>query len=262
MESARNLSATDKGWTPIVDPPERYSSGIPDLDRLLGGGFGRGGLALFNIDETVTPEDRDLMLFPTILNFLYQSRGMIAVLPARDLSREFRARLTRFTTRRRFDSRVRIVDYVGENDEAPYVVTLHSTPDGKTNAEERRARDRELHMNRMVEAERAAQGDRKRAFIEMIAFEVAEMAFGPEVAVRMYFHGLKRSRLVGNLVLGILRPGLRCADAVRGMADTEFHLHRDDIGLTLRGTRPAFPNHLVTVDPKSGAPHVAFVPAP
>ena len=262
MEPARDLAATDVSWTPIADPPERYSSGIPDFDRLLGGGFVRGGLALFNVDETVTPEDRDLMLFPTILNFLYQSRGLIAVLPARDLSREFRARLTRFTTRRRFDSRVRIVDYVGENDEAPYVVSLHSTPDGKTSVEERRMRDRELHIKRMVEAERAAQGDRKRPFIEMNAFEVIEMVVGPEQATRMYFHGLKRSRLVGNLVLGLLRPGLRCADAIRGMADTEFYLHHDDVGLTLRGSRPSFPTHLVTVDARLGAPHVAFVPGP
>lgn len=235
-------------WIPIADPEGRFSTGTADLDRRLGGGFARGSVALFHTDETVTPEDRDLVFFPTILNFLYQSRGMIAVLPARDSPHGFRARLTRYATRRRFDTRVRIVDYVGEDDDAPYVVSLRPLRAGKPN------------MEKMEAAEKAAQGDRKRCFLEMNAFEVIEMLVGPEDAAKMFFHGIKRARMVGNLVLGILRPGLGCADAVRGMADVELALHRDGDGLHVRGLRPAFPDHLVLADPERGLPHVRLAP--
>lgn len=249
MRTSVRAEEIEPAWTPIVDPDGRFSTGIPDLDRLLGGGFARGSLALFATDPSVTPQDRDLVFFPTILNFLYQSRGMIAVLPAMDSPRGFRTRLTRYATRRRFDTRVRIVDYVGEDDDAPYVVSL------------RRLKDK-ANMQKMEDAAKAAQGDRNRPFIELNAFEILETLVGAEMASRMFLHGIKRARIVGNLLLGVLRPGLKVADAVRGMADAELELHRDAVGLRIRGIRPAFADHLVLPDPKRGLPHVTLVPPP
>jgi predicted ATP-dependent serine protease len=106
MRESGKVATEDASWKPILDPEGRYSSGIPDFDRLLGGGFQWGSTALISMDESVGLEDLDLLLFPTFLNNLYQSRGMIAVLPSRDSPHDFRARLTRFVTRRRFDTRV------------------------------------------------------------------------------------------------------------------------------------------------------------
>jgi len=63
MRAPTKVAPTGDGWEPIPDPDGRYSSGIPDFDRLLGGGFQRGSLALFSLDETVGTEDLDLLLF-------------------------------------------------------------------------------------------------------------------------------------------------------------------------------------------------------
>ncbi|MCI4340739.1 MAG: hypothetical protein L3J73_05705, partial [Thermoplasmata archaeon] len=68
-------------WTPIPDTADRYSSGIPDFDRLLGGGFRRGSMALLSFDATTESSDRELLVTPTLLNFLYQSNGVMAVRP-------------------------------------------------------------------------------------------------------------------------------------------------------------------------------------
>ena len=180
------------GWTPIPDPADRFSSGIPDFDRLIGGGFPRGGMALFNVDPSVGPEDRELLLTPTLLNFLTQSNGIVAVLPSRESPHSFRLDLTRWVSRRLFDTRVRVVSYVGEDSEAPYVVDLHSTgPKGSPAAEKRKLL---LHMERMVQAERAVRGARARMFLEMMAFEIMDMEVGSEKAARMFFHGIKRTR--------------------------------------------------------------------
>jgi hypothetical protein len=256
----RTESETTVGsWTPIPDTERRYSSGVSDFDRLLGGGFRRGSHALFEMDETIEPEDRSLLLTPLYLNFLYQSRGILAVLPSRETPHGFRGDLTRWVSRRRFDSRFRIVVYVSEDTEVPYVVDLSKSGRNMTAAEKKNAgKDA---MAKMIVAEKAVQGVRQKPFVESNAFEIAEMLYGADVATRMFFHGIKRARIVGNLVLGFLRPGLGCADAVRGNADVVLGLHRSELGLTVRGLRPAFPGHLVVVDPKLGAPHVAFVPA-
>ncbi len=249
MPEPTKIAQVADGWKPIPDPEGRYSTGIADFDRLLGGGFRRGSYALFGMDETVGTEDLDLLLFPTFLNVLYQSRGILAILTSRDSPHEFRARLTHFVTRRRFDSRVRICDYVGEDKGPPYVVTLNFYGKDKATA-------------KVVEAEKAVQGNRRKSFLELTAFEVFDTLMGSEVATRLFFQGVKRARMLGNLGIGLLGPGLGCAAGVRRMADTEFALHRDEVGLIIRGVRPAFPSYVVTDDLHAGPPHVVFVPRP
>lgn len=78
----------------------------------------------------------------------------------------------------------------------------------------------------------------------------------------MWFYGVKRARQMGNLAIGLLGPGLASATGVRRMADTEFALHREDVGLIVRGVRPSFSSFVVTEDPVAGRPHVAFLLRP
>ena len=261
MRAPGNAAKGASGWKPIHDPDGFYSSGIPDFDRLLGGGFARGSLALFSLDESVGLDDLDLLLFPTYLNFLYQSRGMIAVLPARDSPHAFRARLTQFATRRRFDSRVRVVDYVGEDEGLSYVVNIPgSRPDPYQKS--RSVKETRKAIGQMEEAERAVQGGRKNPFIELTAFEVFDTLMGTEKALKMFYYGVKRARLLGNLAIGLLGPGVGCAAGIRRMADSEFALRRDEVGLLIRGLHPSSTTFLVTPDRASGHPHVAFVPRP
>jgi len=261
MRPPKNDERGATGWKPIPDPPGQFSSGIPDLDRVLGGGFKRGSVALFEMDETVGLEDLDLILFPTYLNALYQSRGMVGVLPSRDSPHDFRARLTRYLTRRRFDSRVRIFDYVGEDEGLSYVVTI-GDPDADPIRPAPDPKVKKQALAKAVAAERAAQGGRGRPFLELVAFEVFDTLMGSEKALKALYHGVKRTRQLGNLGIGILGPGLGCAAGVRRMVDTQFVLHRDDVGLVVRGARPIFPSHLVIPDPSNGRPHAALVPSP
>ncbi len=249
------------GWEPLPDPDGRFSSGIADFDRLMGGGFERGSTAMFTLDETVGIDDLDHVLTPTYLNTLYHSRGIVAVIPSRDSPHAFRQRLTRFVTRRRFDSRVRICDYVGEDQGAPYVVNLGEGRWGASSKPRSEKAERRA-LAKMVRAEKAAQGQREKPFLELTAFEVFDTLLGSERAVQVFYYGLKRTRQMGNLGIGILGPGVGCAAGVRRMVDTEFGLHRDEMGLIIRGIRPAFSPCLVTKELSATPPHVAFAPRP
>jgi hypothetical protein len=249
--------ATKAGWTAFDDPEGKFSSGIPDLDRLMDGGFRRGSFALFTTDATVAIDDLRLLFTPTWLNFLHHSRGMIAVLPAQESPGAFRAALLAHTSRRLFDSRVRVVDYVGEGDDAPYVVALGSMGNLVDKPTKRKAA-----MAKMAAAEKAAQGARRRQFMEFVALEIMETLVGGEKAATMYLHGVKRTRAVGNLGIAVARPGLRCLDAARSMMDFELGLRRTDVGLEITGVRPRFSSHVVVADPARGSPYVALVPTP
>ncbi|HYB79371.1 MAG TPA: gas vesicle protein GvpD basic region 2 domain-containing protein [Thermoplasmata archaeon] len=261
MRPTRHGEQGATGWKPVPDPPDRFSSGIPDFDRLLAGGYKRGSVALFETDETVGLEDLDLLLFPTYLNALYQSRGMVGVLPSRDTPHDFRARLTRFLTRRRFDSRVRLFDYVGEDQGLSYVVTI-GDPDDDPLHPRRDPKVKKQALAKAVAAERAAQGGRGRPFVELVAFEVFDTLMGTENALKVLYRGIKRTRNLGNLGIGILGPGLGCAAGIRRMVDTQFVLHRDEVGLLIRGVRPLLRSHVIIPDPSTGPPHAAFVPRP
>ena len=265
MAQVRRTTKPRASWVPIADSEAMFSSGIRELDQLLGGGFRRGSMALVHVDATTEPTDWERLVAPAALNFLAQSNGVIAVLPSRTSPSEFRSHLTRWTSRRRFDTRVRVIDYVGEAEERPYVVPIQvpNPARPKTRGSERLAeRTRAREMARMVAAERAVRGARSRMFLELVAFEMAELVAGAELASRMFLFGIKRTRSVGNLCLGLLRPGLGCGDAVRGMADVELRLHRTGRGLCLAGLRPAFPDHLIASEPDRGDPYVTLVPAP
>ncbi len=164
-------------------------------------------------------------------------------------------------TRRRFDSRVRVVDYVGEDEGLSYVVNNRRRI-AEANPRPATPKERQVALAKMVAAERVAQGGRKRPFVELVAFEVFETLMGADKAMPLFYYGVKRSRKFGNLALGLLGPGLACAAGVRRMADTEFELHRDEVGLIVRGVRPSFTDRVVTADLSAGPPHVAFVPRP
>jgi len=245
-------------WEPYRDPEGFFSSGIPDLDRLLGGGYRRGSFALFTLDGTVTLEDLHLLFTPTWANFLLQSRGIVAVLPAQESPAAFRRVLLKWVSRRLFDSRVRIVDYVGEDDDAPYVASLKGVAGRGAGSK----KNVEAAMKTMQSVERAVQGARRRPFLEYNALEIMESIAGAEKATRMALFGVKRARQVGNLGLAMARPGLEIFQAARSMMDYEMSLGRSEIGLVVAGVRPRFSAHVVIVDRSRGPPHVALVPSP
>ncbi len=227
----------------------------------MGGGLPRGSTTVLTLDASVGIEELDLVLFPMLLNMLYRSRGVVAVLPARDSPHGFRTRLTRHVTRRRFDSRVRICDYVGEDERAPYVVSLG--PKGLDF--ERRNQsptERRAAIAKMVAAERVAQGSGRKPFVELTAFEVFETLLGADDALKAFYYGVKRTRTLGNLGIGILGPGLACAAGVQRMVDAEIALHTDEVGLVIRGVHPVFTSHVVAPEPGIRSPHVALVPRP
>jgi len=66
-------------FKPIPDPPEKFSTGFQELDRLLGGGFPKGSTVLLEVDEHVSTFQYHLILSPTAWNFLAKGRPVIVV---------------------------------------------------------------------------------------------------------------------------------------------------------------------------------------
>jgi KaiC/GvpD/RAD55 family RecA-like ATPase len=234
-------------WHPVSDPDKHYSTGIPDFDALLGGGFKRGSFNAFEVDVNVGIDDYYMLFTPTFLNFLTQSRGIIAVLAAGESHEKLRETLVRHTPPNVFDTRVRIADYTANETEESYIVPMA-----------RYGRDEA--MRAMVTAEKAARGPEQKPFLEYTAFDTLESLMGDQVAIRMYFHGVRRTKLVGNLGIGLLKPGLLVSSEILNMMDTYFRIINIDNAPCIYGIRPRTTIYAISPDPEKGAPHAKLTP--
>ncbi|MCI4360279.1 MAG: hypothetical protein L3J91_01100 [Thermoplasmata archaeon] len=234
-------------WRPVPDPEKYYSTGIPDFDALLGGGFRRGSFNAFEADVNVGIDDYYELFTPTFLNFLTQSRGIIAVLAAGESPEKLRETLVRHTPPNVFDTRVRIADYTANETEESYIV-----PMARFNREEA--------MRAMTTAEKAARGPEQKPFLEYTAFDTLESLMGDQVAIRMYFHGVQRTKLVGNLGIGLLKPGLLVSSEILNMMDTYFRIINIDNAPCIYGIRPRTTIYSISVDSERGPPHAKLTP--
>ena len=234
-------------WKPTGDPERYYSTGIPDFDALLGGGFRRGSFNAFEVDVNVGIDDYYMLFTPTFLNFLTQGRGIIAVLAAGESHEKLRETIARHTAPNVFDTRVRIADYTANETEEVYIVPMARF-------------GRDEAMRAMVTAEKAARGPEQKPFLEYTAFDTLESLMGDQVAIRMYFHGVQRTKLVGNLGIGLLKPGLLVSSEILNMMDTYFRVINIDNAPCIYGIRPRTTIYSISIDTEKGAPSAKLTP--
>jgi RecA-superfamily ATPases implicated in signal transduction len=69
-----------KKFEPIGGTKTHYPSGIPELDKILGGeGYPRGCSVLFEMGENVPVDALDSVINPTLANFIMRKRGAIFI---------------------------------------------------------------------------------------------------------------------------------------------------------------------------------------
>jgi KaiC/GvpD/RAD55 family RecA-like ATPase len=234
-------------WKPLTDPERYYSTGIPDFDTMLGGGFRRGSFNAFEVDVNVGIDDYYMLFTPTFLNFLAQGRGIIAVLAAGESPEKLRETLVRHVPPNQFDTRVRIPDYTANETEDPYILPMARF-------------GRDEAMRAMVTAEKAVAGPDRKPFIEYTAFDTFESLMGDQVAIRMYFQGVSRTKHVGNLGIGLLKPGLLVSSEILNMMDTYFRIMNIDNAPCIYGIRPRTTIYAISPDPEKGSPHATLTP--
>ncbi len=241
------VGTTAGNWKPIADPERYYSTGIPDFDKLLGGGFRRGSFNAFEVDVNVGIDDCYMLFTPSFLNFLTQGRGIMAVLAAGDSPERLRETLVRHVPTNQFDTRVRISDYTANETEDPYILPMARF-------------GRDEAMRAMVTAEKAVAGPDRKPFMEYTAFDTFESLMGDQVAIRMYFQGVSRTKHVGNLGIGLLKPGLLVSSEILNMMDTYFRIINIDSAPCIYGIRPRTTIYAISPDPEKGAPHATLTP--
>ena len=114
-----------KKFEPTRGTKTHYPSGIPELDEVLGGeGYPRGCSVLYELGENVPVDALDVVVNPTIANFIMRDRGFLTVPVIEYGPEDIRRMISSFTGEEKFDKFARVTTYPNPmiDTNKPYIV--------------------------------------------------------------------------------------------------------------------------------------------
>ena len=236
-------SAENKKWVPVADNPSHYSTGCPDLDELLGGGYKKGSYNVIEVADNVSTEEYYSLVRPILLNFVGQKRGAIVVLTGGDQADALRDDLTRFMDKSTFDEFVQIADYFIGETKKPYVMAL-----GTRNKEEALRNWKTVLTN--------LRGTTNRPIMDFAGFDTLEYLRGNDIAIRDLFNTVGRIKISEDIGIGILKPGLKLMQEILNMADTYIKIVDINKSCCMFGIKPHTIVYVISPDKEKGPPNV------
>ncbi len=235
-----------KPWEPVPDPEGRYSTGTPDLDALLDGGFRVGSYNVFEIDENLSVEEYDSIARPIILNFISHHRGVMATLTGGTHPEMVRKDSIRFIPEEDFDRHVRVMDYFSASSDRHFVLPL--------------ARGKEEAIKMVKEAYKELLGPERKPIMEYTGFDTIEYLRGDTIAIKELLSAVSNIKNSKNLGIGVIKPGLKLTQEIMNMADTYFRIMDIDRTPCIYGIKPKTGIYAIVEDEEKGAPSVRLVP--
>jgi hypothetical protein len=106
--------ASNAPWSPIADADGKISSGMPDLDRLIGGGIDRGSIVLIELGQSVPLNVAETIERSFVSNFIMLNRGVLWF-PSRRVSAEtVRAQMSEVVPKEKFEKQVRVPEVASQ----------------------------------------------------------------------------------------------------------------------------------------------------
>jgi len=99
-------------FVPTPGTKTHYPSGIPELDKILGGeGYPRGCSVLYELGENVPTDALDAVINPTLASFIMRGRGVIVIPVIEYGPEDVRKMVSSFTGEEKFDEFARSTAY-------------------------------------------------------------------------------------------------------------------------------------------------------
>jgi len=243
-----------KGLEEIEDLPDRYSTGLVDLDKILSGGYSTGDIVLLEIGKNVSSTDYGLFTLPCIRNFLRHGKAVIdipsvgvgmtlpdSLIHRGDLTNDQIDKLLTFCIPKEHLSILSKYPQVWTFDGSDINGSLKSFP--------------EMIKNLTQKFQHTS--------LYMEGIDTLFSSFGPENVVKILNATISASRSHGNLDLMILRPGIPAPslyEMLRSVADVHLKLVKKQDTLLLYGLKPWTGIYAVQTDKIHGYPWPRLVP--
>ncbi len=113
-------------FSPILDSEKHYSTGIAELDKILGGGYPKGCTVLFELENEVTADQQLLFIAPLIANQVLSGKGAF-IFPTQDLNAKYIVEKLGFygVSEKEF---ARVADFTvyDDGERKPYIISYHA----------------------------------------------------------------------------------------------------------------------------------------
>jgi KaiC/GvpD/RAD55 family RecA-like ATPase len=238
-------------FQPIPDPPDKYSTGVRDLDEVLGGGLPKGLTILLEVAGKVSMLEYLLILLPMMLNFVVQGRPVILI-PAIGIDAEFvrSIALSHGISEDEVNRLLRVCEPLSprKNQKKPYIAVF----EGKD-----LWRDYESYLK----LEERLLKETGQPALSVSCLDTLLAYYGEENCEKLFGQDAIRVRERNTLAIGILKPGYkRLAEKLSGIADIHLRLTREHGCLLLYGVKPRTGLYGVEMDVSRGYPLPKLTP--
>jgi len=231
-------------FRPRPDPEGYFSTGSRDLDEVLGGGYPRGSLVLIEVDGRVSIPQYQLVMAPTASNFIAQGRGVI-IIPSMGVDPAIakrRALEAGFTIDESNSLQRVCVRYFPELRSEPYVVVFK----GESVSE-----DYEKYASVAVELRKRT----RQPLLHIVGVDTLVDTYGEKEALWLMRIGLAISRMTGDLIMVLLKPGYpRVAEVLGAAADVYLKVTREHGTVLVYGVKPRTNVYVLEMDTTEGYP--------
>ena len=234
-----------KSFAVIDDPDQKHvSTGIPDLDAMLGGGLRTGTITLIELSPGVPVVASSQIEHAIICNAVNQDRGVAWIPTKKTGSESAREELIGFVSEPKFDKNVRILEPHGAaGSPQPYSMTLEGE---------------DVRVDMKWQDVEYALKNAGAPILTTIGFDSLESIYGPGVLDGMmeFLTSLLNN---GGVFVATVTPSVKSTSRLSDLA--HIHLRIDKIsGVTMvRGEEPFTAPYAMT-DPEKGDFRPKLVP--
>jgi len=238
----------------ITDSPDRYSTGLVELDRMLSGGYPVGDMVLLEVGENVSSAEYSMFTLPCIENFLKHGKAVIDV-PSVGVGTTLP------------ESLMKQGDFTSEQLDKQLTLCV---PKSHANALAKSSQvwtfdgdDVTSSLESFTTMIKKLTDTFQQTSLYMEGIDTLFSSFGPENVVKILNATITASRTHGNLDLIVLRPGIPAPslyEMLRSIADVHLKILKKQDILLFYGLKPWTGVYAVQTDETRGYPWPRLVP--
>lgn len=239
-------------YKPPEDPSkDAYSTGIPDLDRAVGG-YPKGSIALLEVDYRIRSYDyQSTITIPLGLCFLSKGGGLV-VIPSLGVSAStiLEQSLLPFEDKSRVERDLRIVTIKGELGYS-----------GRQSIVNLKGESIEDDYNEVCRVEDELRSRVDKPILKVIGVDRLMLHYGLNDTLKLLSMDVDRLASNGSLTFLIAKPVYpKLTERISPIADIHLKLTREHGALILYGIKPRTGLYAVEVDSRSGYTYTKLTP--
>lgn len=235
-----------ESWPVVGDNGERVSTGIVDLDRMLGGGLEKGTIALIELGEGIPTSLTRSIESALVANFISQDRGALWIPSRKESPGGAKTLMAKMVDPGRFEERVRIPIAASQ---------LGVTESGATLPVEGEDASADLNWKTVEYSFREAQ----RPILSLMGFDTVESIYGPAIMDQLMGHlgAIKQNR---GIFVAVTSPSVRSTERLADLANVRLMVDRIGGTIVFYGKEPFTECHAVSLERRESGGGISLTP--